>query len=290
VAISHKAGPGTLSIGQIKPFFSLEYTTDDLWASMQERSWISDTMAPGYRYGGQWVGNTDHWVYGVNLYNEANMDSDRNSGVGGSGRVVWLPLARDAGVLHLGLDAGRDQYGRGPDDEYSGTSASVRAAGHLSDQSKFTLVKFDDGREVDVNKYIGEFAFSRGPFYVQSEYGKSHYDDGGQDADLSSGYAILGWFITGQTRGYDRKKARFTRPDGIGAGGAWELALRYDMAHGEQGDSDIKVEATSLGVNWYASKNVLFRLDAIHSQAKDELTNTTLDKTNAVTGRMQIAF
>ncbi|WP_177497551.1 MULTISPECIES: OprO/OprP family phosphate-selective porin [Gammaproteobacteria] len=290
VAISRALGPGTWSIGQIKPFFSLEYTTDDLWVSMQERSWISDVMAPGYRYGTQWVGNNEHWVYGVNLYNQANMDSDRNSGVGGSGRVVWLPLDRDAGVLHLGADVGRDQIGRGPDDAYTGTSASVRAAGHLSDQSRFTLVKLNDGREVDIDKYVGEFAYSRGPFYVQSEYGKSHYDDGAQDADLTTGYAIVGWFITGQTRGYDRKRARFTRPDGIGPGGAWELALRYDMAQGEQTGRDIKVQATALGVNWYASRNVLFRLDYIHSEAKDQLANAILDKTNAVTGRVQIAF
>lgn len=290
VMISHAAGPGTWSIGQIKPFFSLEYTTDDLWVSMQERSWISDVMAPGYRYGSQWIGNSEHWVYGVNLYNQANMDSDRNDGIGGSGRLVWLPLERAAGVLHLGVDAGRDRIGRGPDDEYTGTSASVRAAGHLSDQSRFTLVKLDDGREVDIDKYVGEFAYSRGPVYLQSEYGRSHYDDGAQDADLTTGYAIVGWFVTGQTRGYDRKKARFTRPDGIGVGGAWELALRYDMAHGEQEDRDIRVQATSLGVNWYASRNVLFRLDYIHSEARDLLAHATLDETNAVTGRVQIAF
>lgn len=290
ITISHALGPGSISIGQIKPFFSLEYTTDDLWASMQERSWISDTMAPGYRYGTQWVGNTRHWVYGVNLYNESNTDSDKNDGIGASGRVVWLPLEQEDGVLHLGADVMRDQYGKGPDGDYVGYSNAVRAAGHLSDQSKFTLVKLADGREVDINKYVGEFAYSRGPFYVQSEYGHADYDDGAQDADLDTGYAIVGWFLTGQSRGYDAKKARFTRPDNIGEGGAWELALRYDMAHGKQDASDIKVEATSLGVNWYASRNVLFRLDLIHSEAKDRLANAILDKTNAVTGRVQIAF
>lgn len=290
VAISRAFGPGTWSIGQIKPFFSLEYTTDDLWVSMQERSWISDTMAPGYRYGTQWVGGNEHWVYGVNLYNQANMDSDRNDGIGGSGRAVWLPLDREAGLLHLGLDLGRDRIGKGPDSAYAGTSASVRAAGHLSDQSRFALVRLDDGRAVDIDKYVGEFAYSRGPVYLQSEYGRSRYDDGAQDADLTTGYAIVGWFVTGQTRGYDRKRARFTRPDGIGTGGAWELALRYDMARGEQADRDIEVQATALGVNWYASRNVLLRLDYIHSQARDRLAHATLDRTNAVTGRVQIAF
>lgn len=290
IALSHALWGGTVAIGQVKPFMSLEYTTDDLWASMQERAWIADTMGPGYRYGAQWIAGSGHFVYGANLYNEANTDSDKNNGIGGGGRVVWLPLARDQGVLHLGVDVMRDQFGRGPDDVYTGYSNSVRLAGHMSDKSKYTLIDFDDGAQVDVNKYIGEFAYSRGPFYVQSEYGHADYDADGQDADLDTGYATVGWFITGQTRGYDYKKARFTRPDNIGEYGAWEVALRYDTARGQQVDSDIKATATTLGVNWYATRNVLFRLDLVHSEAKDRLTNTTLDKTNAVTARAQIAF
>ncbi len=290
IAISHKLGPGSISVGQIKPFYSLEYTTDDLWASMQERSWVADTQALGYRYGASWVGNTAQWVYGVNLYNEANTDTDRNSGLGESARVVWLPLPKQDGLLHLGVSGGHDEIGRNQNDVYTGASASVRAAGHLSDQSRFTLISLNDGSRVDINKYVGEVAYSRGPFYVQSEAGKAHYDDGAQDGDLKTGYATVGWFITGQTRGYDFKKARFTRPENIGEHGAWEVALRYDTAHGEQATRDIEVKASSVGVNYYASKNVLFRLNYIHSQTQDHLAHLTRDETDAITGRMQIAF
>lgn len=290
IAISHALGPGAISVGQIKPFYSLEYTTDDLWSSLQERSWVADTQALGYRYGTQWVGDTRHWVYGVNLYNQANTDTDRNDGLGVSGRVVWLPLEPGEGLLHLGANAGHDEIGRDQDDVYAGTSASVRAAGHLSDQSRFTLISLDDGRKVDIDKYLGEAAYSRGPFYVQAEAGRAHYDDGALDGDLTTGYAIVGWFLTGQTRGYDRKRARFTRPDDIGEHGAWELALRYDTAHGEQAARDIEVKAATLGVNYYANRNVLFRLNLIRSEARDNLAGATLDRTNAITGRVQIAF
>jgi phosphate-selective porin OprO/OprP len=290
IAISHKLGPGDISVGQIKPFYSLEYTTDDLWASMMERSWVADTQQLGYRYGAQWVGSTAHWVYGVNLYNQANTDTDRNSGLGESARLVWLPLDPANGVLHLGVSAGHDEIGKNPSDIYTGTSASVRAAGHLSDQSRYTLISFASGREVEINKYLGEVAYSTGPFYVQSEAGRAHYDNGADDGDLTTGYATVGWFITGQTRGYDRKKARFTRPDNIGEHGAWEVALRYDNAHGEQVNRDIEVKQSSAGVNYYASRNVLFRLNYIHSETEDRLAHLTLDKTNAITGRMQIAF
>ncbi len=290
IGISHALGPGTISVGQIKPFYSLEYITDDLWASMMERSWVADTQQLGYRYGTQWVGNTAHWVYGVNLYNQANTDTDHNSGIGESGRLVWLPLAPDEGLLHLGVSAGHDQIGKGPDDIYTGTSASVRAAGHLADHSRFTLIDFDSGRKVEINKYLGEAAYVTGPFYVQAEAGRAHYDNGTEEGDVKTGYAIVGWFITGQSRGYDRKRARFTRPDNIGARGAWELALRYDTAHGQQVARDIEVKATSAGVNWYANKNVLVRLDYVHSETDDQLAHVTLDKTNAIAARMQIAF
>jgi len=290
INISHKLGQGTIFVGQIKPFYSLEKTIDDLWASMQERAWVADTQALGYRYGTQWIGNNAHWVYGVNLYNQANTDTDKNDGLGVSGRLVWLPLDPADGVLHLGVSGGHDEIGKNQNDVYAGVSASVRAAGHLSDQSRFTLMSFPSGRQVDINKYLGEVAYSTGPFYIQSEAGRAHYENGADEGDLTSGYATVGWFITGQTRGYDRKKARFTRPDNIGDGGAWEVALRYDQAHGEQANRDIEVKASSAGVNWYASKNVLFRLNYIHSETQDHIAHTTLDKTNAITGRMQIAF
>jgi phosphate-selective porin OprO and OprP len=290
IAISHDLGPGAISVGQIKPLYSLEYTTDDLWVSMMERSWVADTQQLGYRYGTQWVGNTAHWVYGVNLYNQANTDTDRNSGLGESARGVWLPLDPASGVLHLGISAGHDEIGKNPSDIYTGTSASVRAAGHLSDQSRYKLMSFASGREVEINKYLGEVAYAAGPFYVQSEAGRAHYDNGAEDGDLTTGYAIVGWFITGQTRGYDRKKARFTRPDNIGERGAWEVALRYDTAHGEQVNRDIEVKQSSAGLNYYASKNILFRLNYIHSETQDNLAHATLDKTNSIAGRMQIAF
>lgn len=289
IAVSHAAGPGLLSVGQIKPFFSLENTTDDQWASLQERAWASDLLAPGYRYGGQWIGNQEHWVYGLNFYNETNMNSDANDGIGGGGRLVWLPLARDTGrLLHLGVDVLHDEIGQNDDDEYPGYTTSARLAGHLS--NKISLVSFDDGRKVKMDKYVGEFAYSTGPVYVQAEYAHIDYDDGAQTADLDTGYARLGWFVTGQTRGYDFKKARATRPSNIGPRGAWELVASYDTAHGNQIASDRRTTEMALGANWYASANVLVRVNYIHGEARDLDLNTTLDKVDAITTRLQLTF
>lgn len=290
ISLSRPWGPGRVTFGQIKPFFSLEYLTDDLWATMQERAWLSDTMAPGYRYGVQYIVSTPHWVHGANLYNQANTDSDRNDGHGAALRTVWLPLQQPGRLLHLGIDATHDRYGKSSEGRYPGVGASLRLAGHLSDQSRFNLVRLDNGREVEADKYVVEFAYSQGPLHLQSELGRARYRDAAQAARLRTGYLAAGWFITGESRGYDRSLARFARTDPASSAGAWELALRYDYARGEQEGRDIETTARTLGVNWYINKNLRATLDYIHGQAEDRAGRAVLDKTNAITCRLQLAF
>lgn len=45
-----------------------------------------------------------------------------------------------------------------------------------------------------------------------------------------------------------------------------------------------------LGGNWYMRPNLRFMLNVIESRNRDRLTATTVDRTRAVTGRLQFDF
>ncbi len=75
-------------------------------------------------------------------------------------------------------------------------------------------------------------------------------------------YADAGWFLTGESRPYERAKARFGKvkplsPVDKGGKGAWEIALR--MSRVDLTDNDvIGGEETNLtvGLNWYVSSTM----------------------------------
>ncbi len=115
--------------------------------------------------------------------------------------------------------------------------------------------------------------------------------------DVMAAYGMLSWFVTGESRAYDRKTGRFARVKDIRhKAGAFELALRYDQMWGAQhldGAPDLRrgsTEAWTLGGNWYLRDNLRFMLNVIESRNRDRLAGVTVDRTRAVTGRLQYDF
>lgn len=171
-----------------------------------------------------------------------------------------------------------------------------RPAGHLSDNSRATLINFNRGLDTDADKYSLEFGLSHGPLYVQSELGGANFDDGSQHGRIRSTYGLIGWFLTGESMPYDSKSGRFTRVKPARPSGAWQVALRYDTIRGKQhldggaNFSDVSITQASAGVNWHLRSNLRFMLDLIRSRNNDHLGNRTLDRTRALTGRLQYDF
>lgn len=287
---------GKLTIGQFKQYFTLDDRISSNYGVFMERSMFASSVAPLYRLGAAWITARDHYTVGGSVYSLESIDVWRVKGHAFGARGTWAPRNDEGDTVHMGLSLAREAYDRPGSDGVNALRIAPRPAGHLSDNSRATLVNFSRGLDTDVNKYSLEFGMARGPWYVQSELSGADFDDGSQRGTLRSAYGLVGWFITGESMPYDRKSGRFTRVTPNRSSGAWVLAARYDTIRGRQhlngaaDFSDVSMEQASLGVNWHLRSNLRFMLDWIESRNRDRLADRTLDRTRALTGRFQYDF
>ena len=297
VYISRDFSGGKLSVGQFKQFYSLDDRTGSNYGSFLERGNAGTSLAPLYRLGASWQAAHKDMTWAASAYSLESIDAWQVKGRAAGGRVTWAPGATAGDVLHLGLSLAHERYDTPGANGVPGLKIRPRPAGHLSDNSRLTLVDFSAGRDTDVNKWSLEYAQVRGPLSWQGEFSGATFDDGGQRGQVLAGYGMLSWFVTGESRGYDRKTGRFARVKDIRhRAGAFELALRYDQMRGDQhliGQPDLidaSTAAWTLGGNWYLRPNLRFMLNLIESRNRDRLAGTTVDRTRAVTGRLQFDF
>ncbi|WP_449465895.1 OprO/OprP family phosphate-selective porin [Stenotrophomonas humi] len=288
---------GRLTVGQFKQYFSLDDRTGSNYGSFLERASAATTLAPLYRLGASWQANPGDFTWAASVYSLENIDAWQVKGRAAGGRVTWAPSPSAGDVLHLGVSLARESYDNPGANGVPGLRIRPRPAGHLSDGSRLTLVDFSAGRDTDVNKWSLEYAQVRGPLSWQGEFSGATFDDGAQRGDVMAGYGMVSWFVTGESRRYDRKTGRFARIKDIRhKAGAFELALRYDQMRGAQhldGLPDLRrasTESWTLAGNWYLRDNLRFMLNVIEGRNRDRLADITLDRTRAVTGRLQFDF
>lgn len=288
---------GRLTVGQFKQYFSLDDRTGSNYGSFLERGNAGTSLAPLYRLGASWQANPGDFTWAASLYSLESIDAWQVKGRAAGGRATWAPSPAAGDVLHLGVSAARELYDNPGASGAPGLRIRPRPAGHLSDESRLTLVDFSAGRDTDVDKWSLEYAQVRGPWSWQGEFSGATFDDGLQRGKVLAGYGMLSWFVTGESRGYDRRTGRFARIKDIRhTAGAFELALRYDQMRGDQhlvGLPDLRdgsTEAWTLAGNWYLRDNLRFMLNLIESRNRDRLADVTVDRTRAVTGRLQFDF
>ena len=288
---------GTLSVGQFKQYFSLDDRTGSNYGQFLERSDAATTLAPLYRKAVSWQAAHQDYTWAASVYSLESIDVSSTKGQAIGGRATWAPNARDGDVLHLGLSLAHEHYDHPGTDGADALSIRPRPDGHLSDNSRIILARFADGRDTNVDKWALEYAQVRGPLSWQGEYIGGIFDDGAQRATVQSAYGFLSWFVTGESRAYERKTGRFGRVKALNHdAGAFELALRYDRMWGHQhriGGADLIDASTAswtLGANWYLKPNLRLMLDLVDSRNRDYLAGTTLDHTRAVIGRIHYDF
>ncbi len=139
-------------------------------------------------------------------------------------------------------------------------------------------------KDIDEDSAFGlEGAFVTGPFHVQAEYvdGETEGND-----DLSGYYLQAGYVLTGETRPYKGGKFKRVKPNG--KGGAWEVVARYEDGDGNHSDIELgrdDASAFTLGLNWYAHKNVRFGVNYTDGES-----NTSDDDGSEFRVRFQLTF
>jgi len=226
IYMTYGTGPLSVTAGQIKPFWSLDDLTSDLFTSFTERAAFTSAFGFERRVGlsAQYRGKALLLQGGVFGDNALDL-TDSNHSMSVDGRVVFMPKLGKA-QLHL---AASGHY-RDPNDPAATSRYRARPFVHTTD------VRLVDTGLIDVSKERGlglEGAVLSGPFHAAGEaYWHTVRRSAAADPTFFGGYAEVGMVLTpGDVRGYrdgafDRLKP--SKPINAGGIGAIELNARYD--------------------------------------------------------------
>jgi phosphate-selective porin OprO/OprP len=199
----------------------------------------------------------------------------------------------------------RDAFGGLGDGVLPGDSTRMVDTGALSAQSDAV--------------FGTELAYIAGPLSFQGEWAYAQISDAATGAGrtarkgslgFNGGYVQLSYFLTGETRNYDKSFGVFNRNyvtpftnfwakarDGGGVTfgpGALELAVRYSYLNLNDGPIDGGVlEGLTVGLNWYLSSNLKFQMEWVHNQRWDKQTGgggTIAGRTDGFGTRVQFQF
>jgi len=253
----------TLTAGQHNNFQSLDELSSSRFSSFIERAAFTDAF-----------------------------NFERRLGV--SGTLVSGPLTAQLGVFHdnlLDIDDGNDMLGvdgrivyaprRGETQFHFAASAHWRDNGDLGRTTRYrqrpllhaTDVRFvgTPALAIDHETSFGlEAAMIRGPLHLTGEAHWFSTDTAtpGLSPTLFGGYAEIGWFLTGETRGYrgarwDRTRVRRSIEEG--GFGAVQLNLRWDYLDLNSGTVRGGIQnGLQAGITWIPTDYVRFLFNYAH--------------------------
>ena len=222
-------------VGQHNNFQSLEELTSSRFLSFMERAAFTDAFNFERRLGislgyarGDFLANAGVFTDNIDdLSGSGTGLGDENEAMSADARIVYAPKAGDT-QLHFGGSA----HFRDSGDAGSGALATryrQRPFVHTTDTRFIGTPSLAVSGETH---YGLEAALVRGPLHAAGEV---HWLNArildAPDPTFFGGYAEIGYFLTGETRGYrngqfDRTKV--LRPVGGGGFGAFQINLRYD--------------------------------------------------------------
>jgi len=282
-----------ITVGRYKRPFWLEAVSTSKWISLVERSLAYDVLRSNSADFGVMLSKmydlddagTASWYTsivneGVEDYAGAEQATGRDQ-YQWYARGAWAPWNEKGEVLHFGLGLGDLNPAKGSTIDIE-TKLGVSAASAVG-----VAYTVDEDREAGL-----ETAFVWGPFSAQSEYLLRTLDlSAGDSADVSGGYLLLTYTLTGEPRTYKPYPARLDKvvPSGKHSFGAVELVTRYDDIELEQpGAAAATGRVLTIGANWYLNSHLHFKLNYLN--AKGENFGTTFTDGDAVTSRLAFVF
>ena len=292
---------GDIQVGQRKEPFSLEELASNNDTTFMELSLPVETFAPAYNIGvmsqrtfldqRMTLALGGFWNTGALNFAEFRQAIDDINVFHLTTRFTAVPWYAEQGrrLLHLGLSY---SHAFQDDDE---TKYSTLPESYLVNEK---LVSTGDFLTEAADRVNPELAIVFGPFSVQSEF---FYVLGQATPDVHFwGYYFYGsYFLTGESRPYDRATAIFSRVIPLqafrpwcGEWGAWELGLRYSYVDLDSGSIQGGVEKNfTVGLNAYLSANIRLMFNYVRAHVKDLAEPGGDDgRLNIFQGRFQIAF
>ena len=146
-----------------------------------------------------------------------------------------------------------------------------------------------------VNLFNFELAGLHGWLNYQTEITYALVDQiGGPPLIFYGGYAQLGWFLTGESKPYNRKTGVFDSVEPResffeGGWGAWELAVRGTYLNlNDKNISGGRLNSAEFVVNWYLSKSISMKFAYVRGFINNASNgNLTLDTYGA---RLQLIY
>jgi len=289
---------GEFKIGQFQPPMSLEAVTSSRDITFMESAAPVQALAPGvnagFRIGRSVFNERATWALGMFSEGLGSDSGDASKNYGRViGRLTWLPLyeapdAKSPGehLLHVGV-SGNVLYSASGDVRYRSRPESHIAPIVIDtdniDASQAAVVDF-------------EAAWVRGPLSLQGEVLNSFVEQqNGSTAHFYGFYGYASWFLTGESRPYNRQTGTFGRLHptkdfsfGGEGPGAWELAAR--ASYTDLNDGNInggKLALLTGGVTWYPHAHVRWKFNYIHGKVSDRNPS---GKMNIFETRVEVDF
>lgn len=271
--ISYEHGKWLVTLGNQNEFQSLDELIGDTTGSVMERAAFTDAFGFERRLGLSVQYKTGPWLAQAGIFSDSadsltnSAKGDRNDSYGVDGRIVFAPKWGKT-QLHLAASGHWRDFNSLSDKPQT---YSQRPYLHTVNTRYLTTGAINADGETH---YGLEFAGTRGSFHWA---GETHWlrvsRPGLSDPLFFGGYAEVGYYLTGETRGY--KNGIFTstrplRPVGEGGMGSLQLNLRYDYL--DMNDKDIvggTQKAAILGLIWTPIEYLRFNLNYGHIRYTD---------------------
>jgi phosphate-selective porin OprO/OprP len=247
LAYDFKSVPLTVQVGNIYPFSSLETMTSSKFTSFMERASFTDAFSLNRRLG---VGatfsdkKTDSWILQLGLFNQPINESANFNRTGWEAdiRGVYSPMLGST-RLHIGASAHYRVNNRDAQNE----RLRARPETQITDQRLVDTNAIAADSDVQAGVELAaihkslHFAAEAQKLWINTiqpgdTFGANNGTGGGAllngDPSFWSAYAELGYYLTGETRGY--KGGRFDRtkvlhPFNEGGWGAFQVNARVDL-------------------------------------------------------------
>ena len=257
----------TITAGKTKADMMLEQRTSSKWISTVERGLLNAMNekvnylvgkpgdGAGVKLGFYAKESRISGVISVFDAYKNDSDDDNDMILHSTARLNYSPKIGKNEYAHFGVSYGMADY------KGETSKAELQLGIHQGDK---TLLA--DAAAGDITNLGIEAAYVNGPFSVQAEYfdNETELENGSKGYEWDGYYGQLSYVLTGETRGYKWKGAKFDKIKPKGKMGAVELVLRYEDISVDDADegtvvaNKVDLDRTVIGVNWYVTNTVKF--------------------------------